>query len=131
MIAPASHSLLRRGMSLCAVFRPSLTPVRSLTMTGISPSALFIPMRIFPSRPAASSTSRTPKFSLVFTQLSRRLWMRLTRGPAASFVYKVDWAATIDIDEVEVARALPADDLGGGDKKLWLAARDLHAKNGL
>ena len=57
--------------------------------------------------------------------------MRLTRGPAASFVYKVDWAAAIDIDEVEVARALPADDLGGRDKKLRFAARDLHAKNGL
>ena len=53
---PTPHSELSRGMSLCAVLRPSLTPVRSLTVTGISPSALFIPTTIFPSFAGASST---------------------------------------------------------------------------
>lgn len=56
MIADAPNSGARRGMSLCAVFLPSFTPVRSFTVTGISPSALFIPTTILPSFPAASST---------------------------------------------------------------------------
>lgn len=43
-------------MSLCAVFLPSLTPVRSLTVRGMSPSALFIPTRILPNLPGVSST---------------------------------------------------------------------------
>ena len=60
VIAEAPHSVARRGMSLCAVLRPSLTPVRSLTVTGMSPKDLFIPTTILPSLPAASSTS-TPR----------------------------------------------------------------------
>lgn len=44
------------GINLCALLRPSLTPVRSLMVKGISPSARFIPTRIFPSFPAASNT---------------------------------------------------------------------------
>ena len=55
---PTPHSEPIRGMSLCAVFRPSLTPVRSLIVTGTSPSALFIPMRILPSFPGASRTEK-------------------------------------------------------------------------
>jgi hypothetical protein len=55
-MAATFHSALILGISLWAVFRPSLTPVRNLIVRGISPSALFIPVRIFPSFPAASST---------------------------------------------------------------------------
>jgi len=53
---PAFHSVLRRGISLWAVFRPSLTPVRSFTVTGISPRALFMPIKILPNFPGVSST---------------------------------------------------------------------------
>jgi len=56
VMQPTPHSELSLGMSLCAVLRPSLTPVRSLTVTGISPSALFIPTTIRPSFAGVSST---------------------------------------------------------------------------
>jgi hypothetical protein len=56
VMAATFHSAPILGISLCALLRPSLTPVRSLTVKGISPSARFIPTRIFPSFPAASST---------------------------------------------------------------------------
>ena len=55
-MAAAFHSAPILGISLWALLRPSLTPVRILTVRGISPSALFIPIRIFPNFPAASST---------------------------------------------------------------------------
>lgn len=48
--------LSKLGSSLCAVFLPSLTPVRTLRVSGISPSALFIPVRILPNFVGASST---------------------------------------------------------------------------
>src|SRR6266702_2887693 len=55
-MAATFHSAPILGINLCALLRPSLTPVRILTVKGISPSARFIPTRIFPSLPAASST---------------------------------------------------------------------------
>jgi hypothetical protein len=61
-MAATSHSELILGISLWALFRPSLTPVRILMVRGISPSALFIPISIFPSFPAASSTVSEESF---------------------------------------------------------------------
>ena len=55
-MAATFHSELILGISLWALLRPSLTPVRILMVRGISPSALFIPISIFPNFPAASST---------------------------------------------------------------------------
>jgi hypothetical protein len=50
---------------LWALLRPSLTPVRILMVRGISPRARFIPIKIFPNFPAASSTvSEVPNRSL-------------------------------------------------------------------
>ena len=113
-------------MSLWALLRPSLTPVRSLTVTGISPSALFIPTTIFPSRPAASSTGDSS--ILIF-------WLGndegLTRGTAARLVNEIDGAAAVEVDEVEVACAFASDDLRSRDEQLRLAARDLHTEDAL
>ena len=55
-MAATFHSELILGISLWAVLRPSLTPVRILMVRGISPRARFIPTKIFPNFPAASST---------------------------------------------------------------------------
>jgi hypothetical protein len=55
-MAATFHSASILGISLWALLRPSLTPVRILMVRGISPSALFIPISIFPNFPAASST---------------------------------------------------------------------------
>lgn len=63
--AAAPHSTARRGIVLWAVFLPSLTPVLSFTVTGISPKARFMPTTIFPSLAAASSTAQ---FSFSQTQ---------------------------------------------------------------
>lgn len=63
-MAETFHSELILGISLCDVLWPSFTPVRSFTVSGISPSALFMPARIFPSFPAASSTSATPSVDM-------------------------------------------------------------------
>ena len=56
VMAATFHSAPILGINLCALLRPSLTPVRSLIVKGISPRARFIPIRIFPSFPAASNT---------------------------------------------------------------------------
>jgi len=56
VMAATFHSAPILGISLWAVLRPSLTPVRILMVRGISPRARFIPIKIFPSFPAASST---------------------------------------------------------------------------
>ena len=58
---PAPNSGPRRGINLWAVLRPSFTPVRSFTVTGMSPRALFIPTIILPSLAAASSTEGVTK----------------------------------------------------------------------
>src|SRR5258708_29704850 len=55
-MAATFHSAPILGINLCALLWPSLTPVRILIVRGISPSALFIPIRIFPNFPAAHST---------------------------------------------------------------------------
>jgi hypothetical protein len=59
VMAATFHSAPILGISLWAVLRPSLTPVRILMVRGISPRARFIPIKIFPSFPAASSTERS------------------------------------------------------------------------
>ena len=61
-MAATFHSALILGISLWALLRPSLTPVRILMVRGISPSALFIPISIFPNFPAASSTVSKESF---------------------------------------------------------------------
>ena len=58
VIAATFHSALTRGIKRWDVFLPSLTPVRSFTVKGISPRARFIPVNILPSFPGASSTSQ-------------------------------------------------------------------------
>jgi hypothetical protein len=60
---------------LWAVFRPSFTPVRSFTVTGISPRALFIPTTIFPSLAGASSTTKD-----LYTELSKKDMTRDTQA---------------------------------------------------
>ena len=50
------HSAPKRGINLWAVFFPSFTPVRNLTVTGMSPKAWFMPTRLLPSFEGASST---------------------------------------------------------------------------
>ena len=61
-MAATFHSAPILGISLWALLRPSLTPVRILMVRGISPSALFIPISIFPNLPAASSTVSVEPF---------------------------------------------------------------------
>ena len=133
VIAETPHSVARRGMSLCAVLRPSLTPVRSLTVTGMSPKDLFIPTTILPSRPAASSTDtpRVPHTTSIHLRARGKVERIRTRRPTTGLVHEVDGASAVDVDEVEVSRTLAADDFGGGDKELRLAAGDLHAEDTL
>lgn len=57
VIQPAPHSAEARGISLCATLWLSLMPVRSFTVTGISPKARFIPVMILPSFPAESNNA--------------------------------------------------------------------------
>ena len=65
VIADTPNSGPNRGISLCAVFFPSFTPDLSFTVTGISPSALFMPTTILPSFPTASRTNaRQPQTSV-------------------------------------------------------------------
>jgi hypothetical protein len=75
VMAATFHSAPILGINLCALLRPSLTPVRSLMVKGISPRARFIPTRIFPSLPAASSTvgdtHRMAQLSTLYLNLSR------------------------------------------------------------
>jgi hypothetical protein len=61
VIQPTPHSVAARNMILCALLRPSLTPVRNFIVTGISPNALDIPVTILPSFAGASSTTDPTK----------------------------------------------------------------------
>ena len=54
-----------------------------------------------------------------------------TRRPTTGLVHEIDGAPAVDVDEVEVAHTLAADDLRGGDKELRLAACYLHAEGAL
>lgn len=114
-------------MSLCAVLRPSLTPVLSLTVTGMSPNARFMPTTILPNLPAASRTMRGSGQPGTAGEAT----CRPTGRAAASLVHQIDWAAAIHVDKVEVACALLADDLCRRHEQLGLAACDLHAEDRL
>ena len=76
-MAAIFHSAPILGISLWALLRPSLTPVRNLMVRGISPSALFIPISIFPNFPAASSTVSEESFQY---SISRRTQQRAIRA---------------------------------------------------
>ena len=52
-----------------------------------------------------------------------------TRRPTTGLVHEIDGAPAVDVDEVEVARTLAADDLRCGDEELRLAACYLHAES--
>ena len=54
-----------------------------------------------------------------------------TCRPTTGLVHEVDGTSAVDVDEVEVACTLAADDLGRGDEELGLAAGDLHAEGAL
>ena len=76
-MAATFHSAPILGISLWALLRPSLTPVRILMVRGISPSALFIPISIFPNFPAASSTVSEESFQ---HSIPRRTLQRAIRA---------------------------------------------------
>lgn len=76
-MAAIFHSAPILGISLWALLRPSLTPARILMVRGISPSALFIPISIFPNFPAASSTVSEESFQ---HSIPRRTLQRAIRA---------------------------------------------------
>ena len=60
------------GKSLCAVGRLSFTPVRILTVTGMSPRAYDMPLTIFPSLVPMLSTTNVNRIRAVGTLVDLR-----------------------------------------------------------
>jgi len=113
-------------MILCALLRPSLTPVRSLIVTGISPSALDIPATILPSFAGASNTAEALfRFEETTCQATHKRFR-------FHFEDKVDRTSTVYVDEVYascIAKFAP-NDLGGWDHCAGLVPRKLNPKHG-
>ena len=99
VIQDAPNSGPSLGINLCAVFFPSFTPVLSLTVNGMSPSALFMPTMIRPSFPTASSTAHNvnkKKDGVSDTGI-------LTGRSAPRFEDEIDWTPAVDIHKVNIA----------------------------
>jgi hypothetical protein len=121
----APHSLANLGISLCALFFPSFTPVLNLTVTGISPNALFIPTKMRPSLPGASRTTSIPQFSFYF----RANQLSLTSTSTPSFKHQVNGTSTINVHKINIACAFLADDFCSRDESIGFVSSNLNTEN--
>jgi hypothetical protein len=128
VMAATFHSALILGISLWAVLRPSLTPVRNLIVKGISPSALFIPIRIFPSFPAASSTVSGVLIK-IFCYCKADATKGRTSGTTASLEDKVDWTSAVHVHKVDAAPTFFRYHFCCRDERGRFAPRDLYSKH--
>ena len=129
-MAATFHSAPILGISLWAVLRPSLTPVRILMVRGISPRARFIPIRIFPNFPAASSTVIVESEACqTFCSFQNRHCEVRTGRTTACSKDKVDWTTTVQVHKVDAAVAFSRYHFGRGDKRGRLASCNLYPKH--
>ena len=126
-MAATCHSELILGISLWALLRPSLTPVRILMVRGISPSALFIPISIFPSFPAASSTVSEESFQHFIPKTDTA--KKRTSGTTACSKDKIDRTTAVQVHEVDASVTFPGYQFGCRDECGRLVSCNLYSKH--
>lgn len=130
-MAATFHSELILGISLWAVLRPSFTPVRILMVRGISPRARFIPTKIFPNFPAASSTVSKVSNRSLSTFFCFKTCKERTSGTTTGSKDKVYWTTTVQVHKVDATgtAAFSRYHFGCGDKSGRLVSCNLYPKH--